>query len=65
MPERVDRRRAHFVPSPDRERQAVAFEFLVGLEDHVRGGIVRVGVHRIAADLISGRGEAEICTANL
>ena len=45
--ERVDRRGAHFVAAPDRERQAVPFEAGVGPQDHVRRRVVGIDVHGV------------------
>ena len=47
--QRTDRRDTHLVATAARERQPVAVDPVVpvGAEDHVRGGVVRVGVHRV------------------
>ncbi len=60
MPERLDRRGAHFVAAADGERQAVPFEPAVGLEDDVRRRVIRIGMNGVAADLILRRGKSEI-----
>ena len=49
MRERVDRGHHDLGAAPDRERHAVAAQIAVGLEDHVRGRVVRRLVHRIRA----------------
>ena len=58
--ERFDRRRAHLVAAPDREREPVALETAVRLQNDVRRRVVRIGMHRIGAVLRAGRGEAEV-----
>ena len=60
MPERLDRRGTHFVAASDGERQAVPFDARIGLEDDIRGRIVRIGVNGVAANLILRGWKSEI-----
>ena len=50
MTEGFDCGGANLVAAPNRKRQPVAFEAAVGLENHVRGGVIGIGVHGIGAD---------------
>ncbi len=59
MAQGFDRRDADFVAAADGERQAVPLEAVVGAEHDVGGGVVGIGVHRVAAVLMratSGNG---------
>lgn len=60
MTERFDGRRAHLVAAANRERQAVTFEPSVRLENHIRRGVIGIGMHGIRAHLIPGCGKAKI-----
>ena len=47
--ERVESPRRTFVAAADRERQSVAFEGAVGLQNDVGRRVVRIGVHGVGA----------------
>ena len=51
---------ANLVATADRECKPVAFDPGVGLEDDVRGGVVRVWMHRIGPRARARRGKAQI-----
>jgi hypothetical protein len=59
--QRLDRGDDHIVAAPDREAQAVALQSRqVGAQDHVRGRVVRVRVHRVRAVVLQRRREADV-----
>ncbi len=61
VPQGLDRGAADFVAAADGEGEPVAFEpGLVGLQDHVGRGIVRIGIHRVRAVQLAGGRKTQV-----